>query len=94
MLIITQLIRKRESGERELPIAQEFVDKLRNELIDRGIAPKIIVRILLNIDETGIVYKSVPKRTYKFIGTPFMATSYTFGDGNYNFTFTFHCQVK
>ena len=73
MLIITQLIRKRESGERELPIAQEFVDKLRNELIDRGIAPKIIVRILLNIDETGIVYKSVPKRTYKFIGTPFMA---------------------
>ena len=62
-----------EMGSNKEVDAKEFVDKLRNELIDRGIAPKIIVRILLNIDETGIVYKSVPKRTYKIIGTPFMA---------------------
>merc|ERR1739842_289756 len=62
-----------EMGSNKEVNAKEFVDKLRDELIDRGIAPKIIVRILLNIDETGIVYKSVPKRTYKFIGTLFMA---------------------
>ena len=63
--------------------AKEFVDTFRDELIGRRIAPKKIVSILLNIDETGIVYKSVPKRTYKFIGTPFMATSYTFVGGQF-----------
>ena len=62
-----------EIGSNNQEAAKDYVDKFRDELIQRGISPKKIVHILLNIDETGIVYKSVPKRTYKFIGTPFMA---------------------
>ena len=72
-----------EMGSNNQVSAKEFVDTFRDELIGRRIAPKKIVSILLNIDETGIVYKSVPKRTYKFIGTPFMATSYTFVGGQF-----------
>merc|ERR1739842_277348 len=62
-----------EMGSNKEGDAKEFIEKLRDELIHRGISPRLIVRILLNIDETGIVFKSVPKRTYKVIGDPFMA---------------------
>ena len=62
-----------EMGSNKEGDAKEFIEKLRDELIHRGISPRRIVRILLNIDETGIVFKSVPKRTYKLIGKPFMA---------------------
>ena len=62
-----------EIGSNDQEAAKNYVDKFRDELIQRGITPKKIVHILLNIDETGIVYKSVPKRTYKFIGKPYMA---------------------
>ena len=62
-----------EMGSNNQEAAKDYVDSFRDELIQRGISPRNIVNVLLNIDETGIVYKSVPKRTYKFIGTPFMA---------------------
>ena len=62
-----------EIGSNDKESAKEFVDNFRDELIGRGIAPKKIINILLNIDETGIVIKSVPKRTYKFMDKPFMA---------------------
>ena len=47
--------------------------EFKDELIRRNISPKKIIHILMNIDETGIVYKSVPKRTYKFYSQPFEA---------------------
>ena len=62
-----------EMGSNDQEAAKSFVDTFRDELIERHISPKKIIQILLNIDETGIVYKSVPKRTYKIIGTPFQA---------------------
>ena len=60
-------------GSNDHAAEKTFVDTFRDELIQRHISPKKIVEILLNIDETGIVHKSVPKRTYKVIGTPFQA---------------------
>ena len=44
--------------------AANFVAKLRSESVQRGFTPRKIVEILLNIDETGLVYKSFPNRTY------------------------------
>ena len=44
--------------------AERYVVALRTELIERGLAPKRVIEILLNIDETGLAYKSVPKRPY------------------------------
>ena len=62
-----------EMGSNDEEAAKSFVNTFRDELIERHISPMKIIEILLNIDETGIVYKSVPKRTYKIIGTPFQA---------------------
>ena len=57
-----------EMGSSDHEGAKIFVNELKDELIRRQITPKKIVEILIDIDETGIVYKSVPKRTYKLIG--------------------------
>ena len=57
-----------EMGSSDHEGAKTFVNELKDELIRRQITPKKIVEILIDIDETGIVYKSVPKRTYKLIG--------------------------
>ena len=62
-----------EMGSSDHEGAKTFVNELKDELIQRQITPKKIVEILINIDETGIVYKSVPKRTYKLIGQSFQA---------------------
>ena len=62
-----------EIGSNDQETAEIYVDKFRDDLIRLGKTPREVVHILLNIDETGIVYKSVPKRTYKFINTTFMA---------------------
>ena len=44
--------------------AANFVAKLRSESVQRGFTPRKIVEILLKLDETDLVYKSLPKRTY------------------------------
>ena len=62
-----------EMGSNDQEGAKKYVSELRDELIERGLTPQKIVHILLNIDETGIVYKSVPKRTYKFINKTYNA---------------------
>ena len=36
--------------------AKTFVNELKDEFIRRQITPKKIVQILMNIDETGIMY--------------------------------------
>ena len=62
-----------EMGSSDHEAANKYVKEFKDELIGRKISPKKIIQILLNIDETGIVYKSVPKRTYKFYSEPFEA---------------------
>ena len=62
-----------EMGSADHEAANKYVKEFKDELIGRKISPKKILHILINIDETGIVYKSVPKRTYKFYGTTFVA---------------------
>ena len=61
-----------EKGSNNEAEAQRYVAAFRTELIERGLAPSRVIEILFNIDETGLSYKSVPKRTYKFTGQEFM----------------------
>ena len=67
------VLRQGEMGSNDQQAAKDYVAELRVELVDSGLTPKKVVQILLNIDETGIVYKSLPKRTYKIIGETFKA---------------------
>ena len=41
--------------------------------MQHGVRPDEIVHLLLNMDETGLVWKSIPKRTYKKVDQVFMA---------------------
>ena len=62
-----------EKGSSDEAEAERYVAALRTELIERGLAPKRVIEILLNIDETGLAYKSVPKRTYCYISVEYRA---------------------
>ena len=45
-----------EMGSSDHEAAKTFVNELKDEFIRRRITPKKIVQILMNIDETGIIF--------------------------------------
>ena len=62
-----------EKGSSDEQGASKFISELMTHLLDCNYLPKAILQILLNVDECGLQWKSLPQQTYKREGTVFKA---------------------
>ena len=62
-----------EKGSCDYEAAEEYVSDLRRHLIECGYLPQQVMEMLINIDECGLQWKSLPKRTYAVRGKPIKA---------------------
>ena len=54
-----------EKGSSDLRGANKFVNDLMIHLLECNYLPAVVLIILFNIDECGLQWKCLPKRTYK-----------------------------
>ena len=62
-----------EKGSCDYDAAEMYVRDFRRHLIECGILPQEVIEIVINIDECGLQWKSLPKRTYAVRGRPVKA---------------------
>ena len=70
---ITNVAMVGEKGSCDYEAAEEYVRDLRRHLIECGYLPQQVMEMLINIDECGLQWKSLPKRTYALRGKPIKA---------------------
>ena len=70
---ITKVAMVDEKGSCDHEAAEEYVSDLRRHLIECGYLPQQVMEMLINIDECGLQWKSLPKRTYAVRGKPIKA---------------------
>ena len=59
-----------EKGSADYEGAAKYISDLRAQLIGLQLLPEQVMEILINIDECGLQWKSLPKRTYAIGGNP------------------------
>ena len=52
-----------EKGSCDYEAAEDYVRDLRRHLIECGYLPQQVMEMLINIDECGLQWMSLPKRT-------------------------------
>ena len=62
-----------EKGSSDYAAAEKYVSDLRKHLIECNYLPQEVMEILINIDECGLQWKSLPKKTYAVRGKPVKA---------------------
>ena len=59
-----------EKGSCDYAGAEMYIREFRRHLIECGFLPQEVIQIVINIDECGLQWKSLPKRTYARRGRP------------------------
>ena len=69
-IILSCVVKK---GSADYEGAPKYITGLRAHLIELKLLPEEVMKILINIDECGLQWKSLPKRTYAIRGKPIKA---------------------